>query len=66
MKARGISFDHAWRVSVQRVKWPHDKQSRHEWKAALDETRSVWQDCYFDEGNSLDIEALIQFLAQPR
>lgn len=66
MKSKGIAFDRAWDIGLQRVRWPHDKQSRYEWKAALAETRNVWQDCYHDEGTALDIEALIQFLARPR
>jgi hypothetical protein len=66
MKKRGITFDHAWRVSIERVKWPHDKQSRHEWKAAMDETRSVWEDCYLDRGTPIDVERLIEHLARPR
>lgn len=66
MKGKGIPFDRAWDVGIQRVRWPHDKQSRHEWKDALAETRSVWEDCYLDRGTVLDIEALIQYLAMPR
>lgn len=66
MKPRGISFDHAWRVSFQRVQWPHDKQSRHEWKDALSQTRNVWEDCYEDQGNPIDVERLIEYLARPR
>jgi hypothetical protein len=66
MKSRGLSFEHAWRASFQRIKWPHDKQSRNEWKEALEQTQGVWSDCYHDAGNRLDIEALIEYLASPR
>lgn len=63
MKSRGLNFDHAWRAAIQKVKWPHDKQSRDEWKYALTETRGVWEDCYFDRGNPIDLEVVLNYLA---
>lgn len=62
MKAQGITFDHAWRASFQRVKWPHDKQSRDEWKYALVETRMIWEDCYLDQGRPIDLETVLEYL----
>jgi hypothetical protein len=63
MKGRQISFEHAWKIALQRVRWPHDKQSRQEWKDALISTKKVWDDCYHDQGNRIDIERFIDALA---
>jgi hypothetical protein len=63
MKARGLNFDHAWRAGFQKIKWPHDKQSRDEWKYALAETRWIWEDCYLDRGKPIDLESVLVHLA---
>lgn len=34
-RAQGLSFEEAWEPCLRRVRWCHDTQHRHEWKAIL-------------------------------
>lgn len=62
MKSQGLRFDYAWKISLQRVAWPHDKQSRHEWKDAINDTREEWRRAYYDLGAPLDILRVVKVL----
>lgn len=50
---------------MAKVVWPHDRQTRVEWKAALGEVRNVWADCYLDRGHEIELERLVDNIAQP-
>lgn len=62
MKAKEIAFGHAWKMAVSRIVWPHDKQSRGEWKRVIEQTRSAWESCYCDLGEPLAVAHLINAL----
>ena len=64
MKAKGFDFDHAWRIAFQRIRWPHDKNSRKDWKTVINGTKETWAACYRDEGHPIDVEALVSALHQ--
>lgn len=64
MKRKGLDFDHAWRIAVQRVRWPNDKNSRREWKQVIAATKETWRQCFLDEGHAIDVEALVSALDQ--
>lgn len=62
-RRRGLAFEHAWRHSRRSVKWPHDRQSRVEWKAAIDETMGFWHDCYMRRGDGIDVTVLVDAIS---
>jgi hypothetical protein len=64
MKANGYPWRHAFRHALRLIVWPHDKQSRHEWKAMIRETAPAWKQAYCDEGTPLDVEGLILALSR--
>lgn len=45
-RRRGIVFEIAWAEGFRQVKWPYDTQHRREWKAVLEEGRTIWMACY--------------------
>lgn len=62
MKAQGLRFDYAWKIALQRVAWPHDKQSRHEWKDAIADTRDEWYRAYHDIGHPIDVTKIVTII----
>lgn len=34
-RAQGMEFSVAWSWAMQRVRWPHDKNNRQDWKKVL-------------------------------
>lgn len=42
----GVSFEHAWRTGLEKVRWPHDTTHRHEWRRLLPEQRALWEAAY--------------------
>ena len=64
LKEHGITFSAAWKSAVSRIEWPPDGQTRKEWKLAVEETRAEWERCYNDVGVPIDIEGLVEALAQ--
>lgn len=51
LRRKGLSFDLAWRRTLERVKWPEEKGARDEWKMVLASGRHVWEDAYLRNGN---------------
>jgi hypothetical protein len=63
LKQEAVPFEEAWERAHDRINWPHDKQARIEWQAALIGVKTVWADCYLDRGVALEIERIVGQIA---
>lgn len=42
----GVEFESAWVASLREVRWPYDTEHRREWRAVIEEGKTIWQAAY--------------------
>lgn len=66
-KRQGImDWDLVWPWAVNRVRWPHDREERHEWKRTIMWAEQAFHAAYEGELLAVDMSALILFELQIR
>jgi len=59
-KAAGITdWSRVWPWAVDRVRWPHDREERHEWKRTILWAESAFHAAYDGELPACDMSALV-------
>jgi hypothetical protein len=49
LRRGGMPFDRAWDIAFSRIKWPHEKPERVEWRAIVEAGRHQWERAYHGE-----------------
>lgn len=66
-KRQGITdWSRVWPWAVGRVRWPHDREERHEWKRTIMWAEQAFHSAYDGELLAVDMSALILFELQVR
>ena len=61
-KRQGITdWGRVWPWAVGRVRWPHDREERHEWKRTILWAEEAFRAAYDGELLAVDMSALILF-----
>ena len=61
-KRQGITdWGRVWPWAVGRVRWPHDREERHEWKRTILWAEAAFHAAYDGELLAVDMSALILF-----
>jgi hypothetical protein len=59
-KAQGIvDWEKLWPWAVARVRWPHDREERHEWKRTIGWAEHAFRQAYEGEALPVDMSALV-------
>lgn len=61
-RLRGLPFEKAWPRAIRKVRYPHEKEEREEWKLALRGTREAWRAAFEGDAGQL---AAFDMLARP-
>jgi hypothetical protein len=61
-KRQGITdWGRVWPWAVGRVRWPHDREERHDWKHTIVWAELAFREAYEGDTVSVDMSALIMF-----
>lgn len=46
-RRQGVSFEQAWAYAWKCIRWPHDREHRHEWKDAIEWSQPIFHNAYY-------------------